>query len=190
LSGKSFIGRLRHELLNEMLFGSLAHVPEALMILKNDYNLVKPHSAIGNLAPSIYAESTLPECNGSGRYTRDSAPRPVAPPSQQGSNVARTLSIPWMKVGAHVTEAPTSLMWPCPDRPAASRVLTNAAEPLIDYLIGRRLERRNVCPRGETPSQRLSLHGGTPSNSQLLRTDKSINPSFQLSQLGEKNNCD
>jgi Integrase core domain len=38
------------------LFASLAHVREALMIWKNDYNLVRPHSAIGNLAPSIYAE--------------------------------------------------------------------------------------------------------------------------------------
>jgi putative transposase len=49
-------------------------------------------------------------------------------------------------------------------RPAASRVLANAAERLIDYLIviGRRLKRRNACPRGETPSQRLSLHGADP----------------------------
>jgi transposase InsO family protein len=46
---ESFIGRLRDELLNETLFASLAHVREALMIWKNDYNLVRPHSAIGNL---------------------------------------------------------------------------------------------------------------------------------------------
>jgi transposase InsO family protein len=40
---ESFIGRLRDELLNETLFASLAHVREALMIWKNDYNLVRPH---------------------------------------------------------------------------------------------------------------------------------------------------
>jgi putative transposase len=30
------------------------------MIWKDDYNLVRPHSAIGNLAPSIYAELNAP----------------------------------------------------------------------------------------------------------------------------------
>jgi putative transposase len=93
---ESFIGRLRDELLNETLFTSLAHVREALMIWKNDYNLVRPHSAIGNLAPSIYAElsASRTQRGGALRYTGASAPRPVAPPSQQGSNVVRTLSIP------------------------------------------------------------------------------------------------
>jgi hypothetical protein len=32
------------------------------------------------------------------------APRPVAPPSQQGSNLVRTLTTPWMKVGAQVNQ--------------------------------------------------------------------------------------
>jgi putative transposase len=93
---ESFIGRLRDELLNETLFTSLAHVREALMVWKNDYNLVRPHSAIGNLAPSIYAELSASGTQrvGALRYTEGSAPRPVAPPSHQGSNVARTLSIP------------------------------------------------------------------------------------------------
>jgi putative transposase len=57
---ESFIGRLPDELLNETLFASLAHGREALMIWKDDYNLVRPHSAIGNLAPSIYAELNAP----------------------------------------------------------------------------------------------------------------------------------
>jgi putative transposase len=47
-----FIGRLHDALLNETLFASLAHGREALMNWKNDYNLVRLHSAIGNLAPS------------------------------------------------------------------------------------------------------------------------------------------
>jgi transposase InsO family protein len=54
------IGRLRDELLNETLFAFRAWAREALMIWKNDYNLVRPHSAIGNLAPSIYAELSAP----------------------------------------------------------------------------------------------------------------------------------
>ena len=69
---------------------------EALMIWKNDYNLVRPHSPIGSLAPSIYAELSPPGMQrvGAVRYTRGSAPPSVEPPSQLGSNVARTLSIP------------------------------------------------------------------------------------------------
>jgi putative transposase len=35
---ESFNGRLRDELLNETLFGSLSHAREALAIWKNDYN--------------------------------------------------------------------------------------------------------------------------------------------------------
>src|SRR5262249_29012797 len=46
------------------------------MIWKNDYNLVRPHSPIGSLAPSIYADLSPPECNGSGRYATPGAPPP------------------------------------------------------------------------------------------------------------------
>src|SRR6266481_9778515 len=67
-----------------LFVASLAHVREALMIWKNDYNLVRPHSAIGNLAPSFYAELSAPGTQrvGALRYTGRPAPRPVAPPSQ------------------------------------------------------------------------------------------------------------
>jgi len=44
------IGRLRDELLNEMLFNSLSHAREALAIWKADCNTVRPHqSASGRL---------------------------------------------------------------------------------------------------------------------------------------------
>jgi len=71
---ESFNGRLRDELLN-------------------DYNTVRPHSALGNLAPATYAKLSAPamQRDGTPRYIEGSAPRPVAPPSQQGSNEARTL---------------------------------------------------------------------------------------------------
>jgi putative transposase len=92
---ESFNGRLRDELLNETLFASLAHVREALATWKDDYNTVRPHSALGNLPPAVYAKISAPgmQRDGTLRYTEGSAPRPVAPPSQQGSNEARTLPI-------------------------------------------------------------------------------------------------
>src|SRR5262249_41574905 len=71
---ESFIGRLRDEFLNETLFGSLIHAREALAMWKDDYNTIRPHSGLGNLAPVVYAK------------LRGSAPRPVASPSRTGSN--------------------------------------------------------------------------------------------------------
>jgi putative transposase len=92
---ESFNGRLRDELLNETLFASLAHVREALAIWRDDYNTIRPHSALGNLPPLTYAKLSVPDMQRDGalRYTEGSAPRPVAPPSQPGSNEARTLLI-------------------------------------------------------------------------------------------------
>lgn len=52
---ESFNGRLRDELLNETLFRSLDHAREVLALWKDDYNTIRPHSALGNLPPTIYA---------------------------------------------------------------------------------------------------------------------------------------
>jgi putative transposase len=92
---ESFNGRLRDELLNETLFTSLAHVREALAMWKDDYNTVRPHSALGNLPPAVFAKLSAPamQRDGTLRYIEGSAPPPVAPPSQPGSNEARTLLI-------------------------------------------------------------------------------------------------
>jgi putative transposase len=92
---ESFNGRLRDELLNETLFTSLAHARAALLAWKDDYNTVRPHSGLGNLAPSIFAEFSAPglQRDGALRYTAGSAPHPVASPSQQGSNQPGTLFI-------------------------------------------------------------------------------------------------
>ena len=92
---ESFNGRLRDELLNETLFGSLSHAREALAIWRNDYNTVRPHSALDNLPPAAYAEITAPgmQRDGALPICGSSAPRPVASPSHQGSNEARTLLI-------------------------------------------------------------------------------------------------
>ena len=92
---ESFIGRLRDELLNETLFTSLSYVREALAIWIEDYNTVRPHSALGNLPPAAYAKLSASgmQRGGALRHTEGSAPRPVAPPSHQGSNDATTLLI-------------------------------------------------------------------------------------------------
>jgi putative transposase len=70
-------------------------VREALAGWKDDYNTIRPHSALGNLSPALYAKNSAPGMRRAGtlRYIDGSAPRPVAPPSQQGSNEARTLLI-------------------------------------------------------------------------------------------------
>jgi putative transposase len=89
----SFNGRLHDELLNETLFTSLAHVREALAIWKDDHNAVRPHSALGNLVPAVFAKLSAPamQRDGTLHFIEGSVLRPVAPPSQQGSNDARTL---------------------------------------------------------------------------------------------------
>jgi putative transposase len=92
---ESFNGRLRDELLNETLFTSLSHAREALSIWKEDYNTVRPHSALANMPPVTYAKLSVPEMQRDGalRYVEGSAPHPVASPSQQGSNEVGTLLI-------------------------------------------------------------------------------------------------
>lgn len=89
---ESFNGRLRDELLNETLFASLADARVALAEWREDYNTVRPHSAIGNVPPAIYAKLSDPamQRDGSLRFG-GSAPRPVASPSQDGSNEERAL---------------------------------------------------------------------------------------------------
>jgi len=90
---ESFNGRLRDELLNETLFRSLDHARLALAEWKDDYNTVRPHSAIGNVPPALYANLSDPakQRDGSLELPWGSAPRPVASPSQYGSNEGRAL---------------------------------------------------------------------------------------------------
>jgi putative transposase len=92
---ESFNGRLRDELLNETLFVSLAHARSALAAWQLDYNTVRPHSAIGNMPPVDFAKLSEPamQRDGALRSLGGFAPRPVAPPSQTGSNDHRTLLV-------------------------------------------------------------------------------------------------
>ena len=102
---ESFNGRLRDECLNETLFTSMAHARAELADWKDDYNTIRPHSAIGNLAPAIYAKLLARHSLGEGGSVpvmqRDGAPElfggpaphPVASPGHTGLNQQRTLLI-------------------------------------------------------------------------------------------------
>jgi putative transposase len=74
---ESFNGKLRDELLNETLFTSLAHARAELAAWKDDYNEVRPHSAIGNLPPAIYARFSAPEMQRDGTLRSMGASRPA-----------------------------------------------------------------------------------------------------------------
>jgi putative transposase len=90
---ESFNGRLRDELLNEVLFTSLAQARQALRAWKEDYNTVRPHSAIGNIPPAIYATISAPDKQRAGTpaLVEGSATHPVAQQPELGSNVERIL---------------------------------------------------------------------------------------------------
>jgi putative transposase len=90
---ESFNGKLRDELLNEVLFTSLDSSRQALRAWKEDYNTVRPHSAIGNIPPAVYAaiSTSVIQRAEATALTEGSAPRPVAQPPRLGSNEELTL---------------------------------------------------------------------------------------------------
>ena len=53
---ESFIGRLRDECLNEHLFGTLAEARLLIEDWRQDYNTLRPHSSLGGMPPSLYAD--------------------------------------------------------------------------------------------------------------------------------------
>jgi putative transposase len=52
---ESFNGRLRDECLNVNVFFTLADVRDKLECWRQDYNLVRPHSALRDNAPALFA---------------------------------------------------------------------------------------------------------------------------------------
>jgi len=66
---ESFNGRLRDELLNETLFSSLAEARTLLAAWREDYNNVRPHSALANSTPEAFriATSALAAAPGNGQ---------------------------------------------------------------------------------------------------------------------------
>ena len=55
---ESFNGRLRVECLNEHLFSSLSEARSLIETWRIDYNICRPHTSLGGLAPAIYAQQT------------------------------------------------------------------------------------------------------------------------------------
>lgn len=54
---ESFNGRFRDECLNEHLFDGLADARHIIEVWRQDYNTQRPHTALGGLAPAVYANS-------------------------------------------------------------------------------------------------------------------------------------
>jgi putative transposase len=81
---ESFNGRLRDELLNETLFPSLSHARATLRAWRTDYNRNRPHSRLGWLTPTEYADTFNPRRDLTLRSMKSSAPDPVVQPAQMG----------------------------------------------------------------------------------------------------------
>jgi putative transposase len=56
---ESFNGRLRDECLNEHVFRSLSQARALVEAWRIDYNTVRPHSSLGGLPPSVFANRPL-----------------------------------------------------------------------------------------------------------------------------------
>ena len=87
---ESFNGRMRDELLNETLFFDLDDARSKIAAWAADYNLDRPHSAIGYLTPAAYAASlsaTHDRLRNPNQLRRSS----VAPPATRGVQPAEAL---------------------------------------------------------------------------------------------------
>ena len=92
---ESFHGRLRDELLNKTLFTSLAHARAMLAAWKHDYNTSRPHSGLGWLTPSEFANHSAPskQWPSGAAQPEGSAPMAIAPTAQKGNHQVETLQI-------------------------------------------------------------------------------------------------
>jgi putative transposase len=71
---ESFNGRLRDECLNVEVFFALADVRDKLELWRQDYNQVRPHSALRDSAPAVFAA----------QWTETAATGPEPVPAQSG----------------------------------------------------------------------------------------------------------
>jgi putative transposase len=90
---ESFNGKLRDELLNETLFGSLADARVKLAAWRRDYNEVRPHSSLGYLTSANYARALSGETRRRDANPNQFARRPLASSHNQGSDQPRTLAM-------------------------------------------------------------------------------------------------
>ncbi len=88
---EAFNARLRDECLNETIFTSLAQARAVLMAWQGDYNRVRPHTALGNLPPALFAKLKTPR-GGTLELFAGSAPAPLHS-SQKIDYLAQGLSL-------------------------------------------------------------------------------------------------
>jgi len=87
---ESFNGRMRDELFNESLFLGLDHARERIAHWIADYNLRRPHSALGYLTPAAYA-ANFAATGGRLRNPDQLRRPPVATPAPHGVKIAEAL---------------------------------------------------------------------------------------------------
>jgi transposase InsO family protein len=87
---ESFNGRMRDELFNESLFLGLDHARERIAHWIADYNMRRPHSALGYLTPAVYA-ANLAATGGRLRNPDQLRRPPVATPAPHGVKSAEAL---------------------------------------------------------------------------------------------------
>lgn len=87
---ESFNGRMRDELLNETVFTSMAQARAVIAAWMADYNITRPHSALGYQTPAAHA-AKLKAMGPSSPPLRGSEPSPIAQPAPDGVTLAGTL---------------------------------------------------------------------------------------------------
>ena len=87
---ESFNGKMRDELLNETLFFSLDHARQVIAEWVDDYNTVRPHSALAYQTPAAFA-AKLSATGLHAALSDGSAFRPVAQTAQLGIQLPETL---------------------------------------------------------------------------------------------------
>lgn len=56
---ESFNGKLRDEFLNEHWFASLEELQRKMELWRNEYNFIRPHSALGNMPPVVHKQKMV-----------------------------------------------------------------------------------------------------------------------------------
>ena len=108
---ESFNGRLRDELLNEILFSSLTHARSALSNWRSDYNHHRPHSGLGWLTPAEFAQTINPRRDAVLRSRNGFAPhRRYRRKHSNPKLPARTQN--WIKLGGKVHSGTSSVSAP------------------------------------------------------------------------------
>ena len=80
---ESFNGRMRDELLNEILFFGLDHARSAILEWAQDYNTTRPHSSLGYQTPATFA-AIITATGYDTALIDGSASSPVAQPAPYG----------------------------------------------------------------------------------------------------------